>query len=95
MGSTPETHCNPAYSPGGAANSCEMTALPIDEQEKRAAMISPLTSGLKAILEKERFAPHETDLLLLMITLVHLSDTDTLQTLPIVNKLLSPEDWYA
>ena len=65
-------------------------------QQKREALIAPLTGRLQALWSKGtlQLAPDEIHLLQLMSTLVRLSDLDVLQTLPVANKIMPPtEAW--
>ena len=71
----------------------DQQAEPLTIQEKRQALIAPLTSRLQTLWSKGTLAPDEIHLLQLMSTLVRLSDLDVLQTLPVANKIMPPADW--
>ena len=68
---------------------------PLTVQERREALIAPLTSRLRALWSKKTstLTPDEIQLLRLMSTLVRLSDLDTLLTLPTANMAMPPEWW--
>jgi len=80
-----------AHSPGSAEN--QQAAL-LTIQEKREALIAPLTAKLQVLWSKGTLTSDELQLLQLMSTLVRLSDLDVLQTLPIANEIMPPtEAW--
>jgi hypothetical protein len=82
-----------AQTPGSAE---QQKAELLTVQEKREALIAPLTAQLQALWSKEtlRLTSDEIHLLQLMSTLVRLSDIDVLQTLPIANEIMPPtEAW--
>ena len=86
--SLPEVHQTPTP--------CELRGAHFDQ---RAAMMAPLTSGLKAILtkaeEQNTLADEEIDLLQRLSTLVRLADLESLTRLQRVHNLMPPEWWDA
>ena len=87
-----EPPCTSAH-PAGTAKHQQAELLTV--QEKREALIAPLTAKLQALWSKGTiaFTSDEIHLLRLMSTLVRLSDLDTLQTLSTAYKAMPPEWW--
>ena len=81
-----------AHPPGTAE---QQQPKPLTVQERREALIAPLTARLQALWSKKTPAltSDEIHLLRLMSTLVRLSDLDTLLTLPTANMAMPPEWW--
>jgi hypothetical protein len=85
--------CTSVHPPGTAEHQQQAELLTV--QEKREALIAPLTAKLQALWSKGTiaFTSDEIHLLRLMSTLVRLSDLDTLQTLSTAYKAMPPEWW--
>jgi hypothetical protein len=70
-------------------------AEPTTHQQKREALIAPITGRLRALWSKKalQLTAEEVHILQLMSTLVRLSDLDVLQTLPVAHQIMPPSDW--
>ena len=89
--------CMPVYPPQTSArHSADLTAT---ESKKRASLISPLALGIRALLTKGKtngtLNSDNEDCLRRLLTLIHLADLDSLETLQGVEMSIEDKEKHA